>query len=170
MADNTGCIRYLLSSGDTWEAQEKLSLISYYSSTLLRGRNKIKIEPIFESGCEKQIEKKHYKCGDASTQLLKSSHQLIEHKTKQTDEKPYKCNICDKQFSICSRLKKHAKIHTDVKPYTCNSCDKTFSRGSDLKKHTRVHSGEKPYTCDICDKKFSQSSNLKRHTRIHTRE
>ena len=40
MGDN-GYVDYLLSSTNSWERHETLSLISSYSSTLLRGRNKI---------------------------------------------------------------------------------------------------------------------------------
>ena len=87
-----------------------------------------------------------------------------------TGEKPYKCNICDIQYSHKSALKLHMRVHTGEKPHKCNICDLQFSLRCTLKRHMRVHTGEKPYKCYICYLQFSLSCTLRRHMRVHTGE
>ena len=61
----------------------------------------------------------------------------------------------------------HLRAHTQEKTYKCNMCDNAFCDSSTLKKHLRTHTGEKPYECKLCSKKFTQSGNLKRHLLVH---
>ena len=82
-----------------------------------------------------------------------------------TDEKPFKCKICDRQFSHNKSLQNHKRIHTGEKPYTCNICDQQFSRSCSLQVHKRIHTGEKPYNCELCSKSYKQYEALKIHQR-----
>merc|ERR1719186_1135897 len=41
------------------------------------------------------------------------------------------------------------------KNVVCNLCPKQFSTNTQLKKHTVVHTGERPYKCHICDRAFA---------------
>ena len=125
MADNIDCVDYLLSSSNTWETHNTLSSISSYSSTLLCGRNMIKIELIFNSdyiessnNLNMEQEENHFKC-EVGTKLVNNKHKLIVHKKEHIGEKLYKCKICGKEFTSSSYLKIHERIHTGEKLYKC---------------------------------------------------
>jgi uncharacterized Zn-finger protein len=49
-------------------------------------------------------------------------------------------------------LQNHIKTHSGDKPYKCHICGRGFSVKSYLQNHIRTHTGDKPYTCDICGK------------------
>ena len=77
-----------------------------------------------------------------------------------TGEKPFKCDFCEKAFSVNSSLTKHKRIHTGEKPYSCDTCEKAFRSKGDLTQHKRTHKWVKPYSCDTCKKGFRTTSSL----------
>ncbi|CAI9734103.1 zinc finger and SCAN domain-containing 2-like [Octopus vulgaris] len=85
-------------------------------------------------------------------------------------DKPYKCDTCEKAFSLRRALKAHKRVHTGEKPFKCDTCPKAFSHQGALKAHKRVHTGERPFKCDVCDMSFSHRSTLITHRRTHTGE
>ena len=109
--------------------------------------------------------------GHLKGQGVTSSSPTFEYistsKTKDSQERPFNCTVCEKSFKRRSSLATHKFIHTDLKPHVCSECNKRFLRKSDLKKHGLMHSGKKPYECEKCGRRFSQSSNMLTHLRRH---
>ena len=96
----------------------------------------------------------------------------LESAKENTEEKPYKCSVCCKQFRWVHRLKEHAVIHRDMNEkeyqHLCEQCGKSFQTRKDLKVHMISHSNEKPHQCEVCGKSFAIPGNLRAHVRIHT--
>ena len=50
------------------------------------------------------------------------------------------------------------QTHNRDKPFKCMLCEKAFSVSSDFIIHQRTHTGEKPLGCEFCENAFRQSS------------
>jgi len=64
----------------------------------------------------------------------------------QTQERPFKCDICPQSFNRNHDLKRHKRIHMAVKPFPCTHCDKSFSRKDALKVFTAANLSCQPHT------------------------
>ncbi|XP_054167599.1 uncharacterized protein LOC128964968 [Oppia nitens] len=104
------------------------------------------------------------------------SYLLLAHiRTKHTDERPIKCDECDKTFptDFCQRVHKK-KCHRNLK-FKCryNGCDKEYKSRASLDDHHLRHEGllQKTFRCDVdgCDKCFYTNYLLQTHKRtIHS--
>jgi len=90
-------------------------------------------------------------------------HHMINHKKEVM--KLYTCQVCHKPFYFLRKILEHMEdAHPDVFPYKCNLCEQNFSRSEMLRIHKSNHvkNMEVP-TCDVCSKSFRTNYNLKRH-------
>ena len=114
-------------------------------------------------------EEKPYKCQQCD-KCFRHKTSVARHQSVHTSLKPYKCQQCDKRFSQKNSLTRHQSTHTGLKPYKCQLCDKCFTRKGSLARHQSIHGGVRPYECGQCDKCFVQKSDLTRHQSIHSDE
>ncbi|GIY85828.1 hypothetical protein CEXT_316851 [Caerostris extrusa] len=80
-------------------------------------------------------------------------------------EKPHsKPHSCKKCCSDGANLNKNVHIsHTDEKPYECNKCGKNYAYTSSLRRHMLKHAGEERSKCDSCGDEFSSEESLAAH-------
>ncbi|XP_071589480.1 zinc finger protein 436-like [Heliangelus exortis] len=111
-------------------------------------------------------------CNDSPCQKRDSEDlcPITEDQEPHTEEKPYKCAECGKDFKGYSRLLSHLQTHTREKNFDCEECGKSFSRKANLVLHQRVHTGERPHKCKDCEKTFSRKSNLVTHRKTHAKK
>ena len=76
----------------------------------------------------------------------------------------FKCQICQKTFSLQSSLKAHMKLHQTRKNFQCQMCEKVFLKKKNLGTHvTSVHNDENEFPCQECGQSFGSKNVLKQH-------
>ena len=77
----------------------------------------------------------------------------IIHRFKNHSFRNRRFRNCRLGFTKRQNLKKHIEtFHEGIKPFKCSICDAEFSNKQNLKKH--VSEGLKPFKCSVCDIKF----------------
>ena len=98
-------------------------------------------------------------------------------KFKHSDNKLFKCAVCDSQFKQRKHLNEHSLTVHDKnlrkedywqdlqkKTHECKNCGATFNRQTDLNVHLKVnHKGQDKFTCNKCTTNFKYKKSLKRH-------
>lgn len=104
---------------------------------------------------------------DLCGKQCKDENELRLHGKVHSCEK-YKCDVCDKRFSILSNFNVHKRIHKRDKPFRCDVCGKSFRLAKSLTVHMALHNESDSFNCEICDRSFGRSGSLKVHMRSHT--
>lgn len=94
---------------------------------------------------------------------------LSRHMNLHSEDKPYICDLCGKQFRIKWSLREHIMVEIGMKDYVCEICGKKFVIQAYLNKHMRFHmmcDGKfEGYQCEICGKKYAEEWKVKEHQR-----
>lgn len=115
---------------------------------------------------ERLNQQQENKCCTICNKQFKSQNELQIHAKIHLCDK-FKCDVCDRKFSILSNFNAHKRIHERIKPFRCSICGKSFRLQKSLTVHMVIHT-ESSITCPICDRQFGRSSNLKTHMKTHT--
>ncbi|XP_077295697.1 uncharacterized protein LOC143917936 [Arctopsyche grandis] len=86
------------------------------------------------------------------------------------EEKPYKCQQCDKRFGNMAALNNHKQIHIPISErdsYTCKVCGKVFTMSSSLRNHVALVHGNVKYLCSECGQSCQSKTNLTLHMLTH---
>lgn len=113
----------------------------------------------------------HYIYLQRDIMSTQTEHSLSDKIEEKHQKKPVQCpwEGCGRLFKARFLLNRHMLIHDKVKKYKCEFCDKSFSLAQHWKEHTSIHTGEFPYICGIggCTQKFRQGGKLSLHRRSH---
>jgi len=100
---------------------------------------------------------------------FKKLFNLKQHLRTHSNERPLKCDQCEKRFNDRSSMNKHSRtVHADFRPHLCKICGKRFSSTSHLLEHQATHTNIKKFECHLCDKKFAFRSSLNKHLTVHS--
>nr|CAD7434786.1 unnamed protein product [Timema monikensis] len=114
-------------------------------------------------------EQRKYKC-DVCDKSFNLKSNFDSHLLGHSEQRKYKCDICDKSFKVKSNLYTHLLSHSEQRQYKCDVCDKTFKVKSNLYSHLLSHSEQRKYKCNVCEKSFKLKSNLNSHLLSHSEQ
>nr|XP_056720185.1 zinc finger protein 646 [Euleptes europaea] len=123
-------------------------------------------------------------CGKAYRASRDLAHHLRRHRAEAEDdegssspsypnaskpleeERPYKCNSCDRTYRHAGSLLNHKKAHA-TGLYRCPTCQKDFFNLLALKNHLQTHRDKKRHRCPHCGKAFRTARHLAAHAKVH---
>ena len=69
---------------------------------------------------------------------IEKSDAEVEAEKNRKMRGPHECKTCNKSFTCLSHLRNHEVVHSDERPYRCEVCDKGFRRKYDKNRHVAL--------------------------------
>ncbi|GAB0093367.1 hypothetical protein DMENIID0001_084590 [Sergentomyia squamirostris] len=122
---------------------------------------------------EHQIDMELYSCEFCNFKTPILSRLKNTHVKIHSEERNFKCELCEKRFKNTKQLKNHRRIHrsaTEQLPVRkCEFCPATVVTGRQYKKHLKAeHECPGGHTCGVCGKSMNSMAALKIHERKHS--
>ena len=77
------------------------------------------------------------------------------------------CHLCGNTYNRKHQLDQHVRgEHMNEKPHKCQTCDKAFVRRDKLVQHEATHTGEMRHKCPHCEKPFINHGTMWSHKKI----
>ena len=114
---------------------------------------------------------KNFICENCGNAFQTKQSVDIHKKNFHIDIKKFKCDICEKIFSILGNMVAHKSSVHGLKnsQFKCEKCGRLFHRKSILNKHMKIHM-KLDLACTICKKNFTNKQNLYTHFRYQHNE
>nr|XP_022911986.1 zinc finger protein 271-like [Onthophagus taurus] len=162
---------YMCAADDcNYQVETRLEIDNHHKETGHSGFSIIKLESndiSDEAGDDKNDGKKIICKICNKTFSCKQNHE-VHFKAIHENQKPYKCEKCDKTFPYLSSFKCHLQQHTE-KIYPCENCTKIFNHPSSLVYHREAeHNNGRRFVCSKCKKTFKHKQLLLRHQLVHS--
>uniref|UniRef100_A0A3B4V9H1 Zinc finger protein 408-like n=2 Tax=Seriola dumerili TaxID=41447 RepID=A0A3B4V9H1_SERDU len=111
---------------------------------------------------------KPYPCSECN-QSFSQKPELRRHMLSHTGG-GFLCSYCGKSLRDPHSLKSHERLHTGERPHRCPVCGKGYTLATKLRRHIKSsHLMEKPYSCH-CGASYTVRQSLLRHQAQHRTE
>ena len=114
---------------------------------------------------------KHINCPHCEYKSSRNEHMQMHIDAVHLGLRPFKCDVCDKDFTQKTHLRTHQKnVHENVQDtrFKCDECSKFYQSNQQLREHTeRVHLKMKLLHCEVCGKGWNSKQELNRHSFVH---
>ncbi|XP_063224821.1 gastrula zinc finger protein XlCGF58.1-like isoform X4 [Bacillus rossius redtenbacheri] len=156
--------------GKTFKRQRNLGMHEQNSHGVFsRGRGREKV--VLDFPCH------------ACDRRFTTRHKLTAHLRKHTGEKPFRCEMCCRNYRTAAGLGFHRRtvhvasrdgpvsdyVRTALrKDFPCDICGKVITSKSGLVVHIRTHTGERPFKCQLCGLAVKAPAQLNAHMQTHS--
>ncbi|XP_057698862.1 zinc finger and SCAN domain-containing protein 2-like isoform X1 [Corythoichthys intestinalis] len=108
---------------------------------------------------------KPYTCSECDQSFAQKA-ELFRHRFSHTGG-GFLCSYCGKSLRDPHSLKSHERLHTGDRPHRCPICGKGYTLATKLRRHIKSsHVTEKPYSCS-CGASYTLRQSLWRHQAQH---
>ena len=109
-----------------------------------------------------------FKCPIKGCNVRKEIRKKVNEHYEQKHDRRFKCDKCDRRYSIFHSLKQHLYSHCIKNKFICVKCNIKFAFLSQLKLHRLIHTWKYKYICEECSNTYKYKHDMLKHKRQHT--